>query len=76
MCQLGKKWRQRKGLRYQGRNTLKHSNNFCDFASSSYLYIDQGGQGEDEQSVQVGEQVSLGWENGEEETTKREAGRV
>ena len=32
--QLGKKWGHWKGLRYQGRNTLKHSNNFCDFASN------------------------------------------
>ena len=34
VCQLGKKWGHWKGLRYQGRNTLKHSNNFCDFASN------------------------------------------
>ena len=34
MCQLGKKWGHRKGLRYKGRNTLKHSNNICDFVSN------------------------------------------
>ena len=41
-----------------------------------YLQVHTGSNAEDKDGVEVGEQVSLRWENGEEETGKGEAGQI
>ena len=38
--------------------------------------INQGSHSENKNSVQISQQVSLRWKNGEEETTKDEAGQI
>ena len=42
----------------------------------SYQGIHEASQGKDKNCVQVDEQISLGWKDGEEEAGKCEAGQV
>ena len=44
--------------------------------SDVYLQVHTSSNAENKDGVEVGEQVSLRWENGEEETGKSEAGQI
>ena len=52
-----------------------HGNSNSDFYSTHHE-INQGSHCENKNRVQVSQQVSLRWKNGEEETTKDEAGQI